>query len=587
MVGIPGRSKGCNTCRQRRVKCTEEKPICSRCVRGGFTCQGYARETVWHHLTTEPSSTNSSTQTILGRLEVVGSRKPDGRTEARTAAHAKVPPMPTQISLSAFQEDLCFAYIFSNFVWRGYGASWLHQSAQGLLGQLAFDSVQALAEISFGKSQKSYRTEIQGRLKYGKALRYMIERLGDGESSSLRELVIPILLLLMHTTTLTDRSAAMFHLQAMTRILSACGPRMFQHQPLRDAFEAARATMVVASLVMRKRVFLDTPAWHKGPYALEPKSKAPQSYLLDILASVPGLLEDHHKLEQMMEEAPSHASFAHDMDASVTVTRPSYDAMRNVVDASFEDIATLRSNIVNRVILKLESLFMWRLRWQVSFGADVYAESGIQNSSVESLVPPNDSTVNCLDKLQFSRPGAAADIALYNSVLMWLLALLNELEPAQSTLYRGELGVGLTTRVRDAAMEICRVFEWQSANHTSAAGETNFVYMFPIGLALCVFDMEPENRDWIRTMLDANALTRDYGVGYTRDDGSLHHASNNVDRPSLIGDAEVGTMDMETGMLRQLQGFGWYVTRELTEDKHSQEIPDPNLVHLLLLRGRS
>lgn len=371
---------------------------------------------------------------------------------------------------------------------------------------------------------------------------------------------------------------------------------------------------------MRKRVFLDTPAWHKGPYALEPKSKAPQSYLLDILASVPGLLEDHHKLEQMMEEAPSHASFAHDMDASVTVTRPSYDAMRNVVDASFEDIATLRSNIVNRVILKLESLFMWRLRWQVSFGADVYAESGIQNSSVESLVPPNDSTVNCLDKLQFSRPGAAADIALYNSVLMWLLALLNELEPlkahfiVESCAYQAMMsmpgaeiaftsgsatglgeppsfeplrGVGLTTRVRDAAMEICRVFEWQSANHTSAAGETNFVYMFPIGLALCVFDMEPENRDWIRTMLDANALTRDYGVGYTRDDGSLHHASNNVDRPSLIGDAEVGTMDMETGMLRQLQGFGWYVTRELTEDKHSQEIPDPNLVHLLLLRGRS
>ncbi|KAI0444914.1 hypothetical protein F4803DRAFT_560573 [Xylaria telfairii] len=610
MVGIPGRSKGCNTCRQRRVKCTEEKPICNRCVRGGFACQGYTRETVWHHLTTDSASTNSSTQAILGRLEVVGSRKPESRTGA------KVPPMPTQISLSAFQEDLCFAYIFSNFVWRGYGASWLHQSSQGLLGQLAFDSVKALAEISFGKSQKSYQTEIQGRLKYGKALRYMIERLGDGERSSLRELVIPILLLLMHTTTLTDRSAAMFHLQAMTRILSACGPRMFQHQPLRDAFEAARATMVVASLVMRKRVFLDTPAWHKGPYALEPSSKAPQSYLLDILASVPGLLEDYHKVEEMMQEDPSHASFAHNIDVSTTGTHPSCDAMPKVAETDFEDIASLRSNIVNRVILKLESLFMWRLQWQVAFGADVYAESDIQNSSAESL---NDSTVNCLDKLQFSRPGAAADIALYNAVLMWLLALINELEPlkahfiVESCAYQAMMsmpdaditftsasatwlggspsfeplrGVGATTRVRDAALEICRVFEWQSANHASVTGETNFVYMFPIGLALCVFDMEPENRDWIRVMLDANALTRDYGVGYARDDGSVHHKSN-VDHPSLIGNAEVGMMDVETGMLHQLQGFGWYVTRELADDKHSQEIPDPNLVHLLLLRGRS
>lgn len=119
----------------------------------------------------------------------------DNSAKARTT----MPPMPTHVSLAAFQEDLCFAYIFSNFVWRGYGASWLHQSAQGLLGQLAFDSVKALAEISFGKSQKSHQTEIQGRLKYGKALRHMVEKLGDGQRGDLRELVVPILLLLMHT----------------------------------------------------------------------------------------------------------------------------------------------------------------------------------------------------------------------------------------------------------------------------------------------------------------------------------------------------------------------------------------------------
>ncbi|KAI0468483.1 hypothetical protein F4859DRAFT_205268 [Xylaria cf. heliscus] len=592
MVGIPGRSKGCNTCRQRRVKCTEEKPFCSRCVRGGFTCHGYTRETVWHHLT--------STEATLGRLVAVESQKPECRTKASARVHGESLRLPTQISLVAFQEDLCFAYIFSNFVWRGYGASWLHQSAQGLLGQLAFDSVKALAEISFGKSQKSQQTEIQGRLKYGKALRYMIERLGDGQKGGLWELVVPILLLLMHTTTLTNRSAAMFHLQAMTQILSACGPEMFQHQPFRDAFEAARATMVVASLVMCKRVFLDSPAWHTGPYALEPQSKSPQSYLLDILTSVPGLLEDHHELKQMMQSNP----LTHDIDACTTGTRHSYDAMPNVAGAGFEDIAASRSNIINRVVVKLESLFKWRLQWQVSFGSDVYVQSGIQ------------------DKLQFSRPSAAADIALYNAVLMWLLALINELAPpkaqfiVQSCAYQALMsipdseiasiskpetvlaelpsfeplrGIGLTTRVRDAAMEICRVFEWQSANHASTTSETNFVYMFPIGLALCVFDTEPEIRDWIRTMLDANALTRDYGVGCSMDDGILH--AGNIDRSSLIGNVEGGTMgdlDAETGMLHQLQGFGWCVTRELAaaDDEHSREIPNPNLVHLLLLRGR-
>ncbi|KAI3335297.1 hypothetical protein F4824DRAFT_465337 [Ustulina deusta] len=516
--------------------------------------------------------------------------------------------LPTQISLAAFQEDLCFAYIFSNFVWRGYGASWLHQSAQGLLGQLAFDSVKALAEISFGKSQKSHQTEIQGRLKYGRALRYMIERLGDGQKDGLWELVIPILLLLMHTTTLTNRSAAMFHLQAMTQILSACGPQMFQHQPFRDAFEAARATMVVASLVTRKRVFLDNPAWHTGPYALAPRSKAPQSYLLDILASVPGLLEDHHGFEQMLSQNHHLAFSAPD---------------RADAGCCFEDIATSRSHMTNRVVAKLESLFVWRLHWQVAFGSDVWVE---KTPSVESLARRNApaAAANRHDKLRFSRPGAAADIALYNAVLMWLLALINELEPPraqfliQSCAYQAMMSmpdvafaftpgaaatglaelpsceplrcVGSTTRVRDAAMEICRVFEWQSANHASTTpSETNFVYMFPIGLALCVLDAEPDTRGWIRAMLDANALTRDYGVGYGVDDGGLHYASR-MGRLSLGGDAEGGTMEdlgAETGILHRLQGFGWFVTRELADDGQCREAPNPNLVHLLLLRGRT
>ncbi|KAJ5515995.1 hypothetical protein N7527_007555 [Penicillium freii] len=41
MVGVGGRSKGCRTCRRRRVKCDEEKPLCHRCQKGGFECEGY------------------------------------------------------------------------------------------------------------------------------------------------------------------------------------------------------------------------------------------------------------------------------------------------------------------------------------------------------------------------------------------------------------------------------------------------------------------------------------------------------------------------------------------------------------------
>ncbi|PVH93735.1 hypothetical protein DM02DRAFT_695211 [Periconia macrospinosa] len=42
MVGVP-RSKGCETCRKRSVKCDELRPSCSQCRRGGRKCPGYER----------------------------------------------------------------------------------------------------------------------------------------------------------------------------------------------------------------------------------------------------------------------------------------------------------------------------------------------------------------------------------------------------------------------------------------------------------------------------------------------------------------------------------------------------------------
>ncbi|KAH8897891.1 hypothetical protein GQ53DRAFT_837646 [Thozetella sp. PMI_491] len=44
MVGVPGRSKGCHTCIQRRVKCDLGKPSCNNCQRTNRLCTGYKRK---------------------------------------------------------------------------------------------------------------------------------------------------------------------------------------------------------------------------------------------------------------------------------------------------------------------------------------------------------------------------------------------------------------------------------------------------------------------------------------------------------------------------------------------------------------
>ena len=43
MVGVPGRSKACTTCKKRRVACDAQRPSCGQCISAARQCGGYAR----------------------------------------------------------------------------------------------------------------------------------------------------------------------------------------------------------------------------------------------------------------------------------------------------------------------------------------------------------------------------------------------------------------------------------------------------------------------------------------------------------------------------------------------------------------
>ncbi|KAI8635468.1 hypothetical protein F5Y19DRAFT_12342 [Xylariaceae sp. FL1651] len=144
-------------------------------------------------------------------------------------------------------------------------------------------------------------------------------------------------------------------------------------------------------------------------------------------------------------------------------------------------------------------------------------------------------------------------------------------------------------------MEICRAFEWQSRCHGTGE-EANFLYMFPIGMAISVLDAEPNDRDWIRSLLAANIITRGYG-GY----GAAHcdntelstEASTTSWRPGLGTAGRRG--DTRTDIDR-VKDFAFYLARETRGTRETQlstdgsrDQPDylsnPGLIHMLLLRG--
>jgi hypothetical protein len=111
---------------------------------------------------------------------------------------SRVASPPPEMSLIAFQGDFCFAFMFSNFVWRSYGAPWLDQAAAGKLGSLSLDATKALSQANFGRSNHKLDIELKGVVQYGKCLRTLSGALGSGAVQGGQDLLVPILVLLMH-----------------------------------------------------------------------------------------------------------------------------------------------------------------------------------------------------------------------------------------------------------------------------------------------------------------------------------------------------------------------------------------------------
>ncbi len=169
----------------------------------------------------------------------------------------------------------------------------------------------------------------------------------------------------------SDLTGSVFHMRGLARLLHMCGPTAFQEQPLLNAFEAARAIMVIGALIGKQRLFLDAEQWRTVPWKLNTLFKTPQSELIDILVMIPGILHDHASLG----------------------TSSSLD------DPSFR-------TLLERVQTQLVILYKWRWGWHIRYGHEVVFETVNQ-------LPPS-STFRFNNQLHFSRFVLASELMLYN-----------------------------------------------------------------------------------------------------------------------------------------------------------------------------
>ncbi|OAA54662.1 C6 zinc finger domain protein [Cordyceps fumosorosea ARSEF 2679] len=92
MVGVPGRSKACNTCLKRKIRCDLAKPYCGNCSKSKRVCGGYARKTAYVFsdnvvLPANAAHDTDGTLTYQGRWKGRTTKKSTKPSPPRTADH--------------------------------------------------------------------------------------------------------------------------------------------------------------------------------------------------------------------------------------------------------------------------------------------------------------------------------------------------------------------------------------------------------------------------------------------------------------------------------------------------------------------
>ncbi|KAM5353341.1 hypothetical protein ACJZ2D_016757 [Fusarium nematophilum] len=442
--------------------------------------------------------------------------------------------LPAELSLDAFESTFCLSRLLDNFVWSAFGAGWIREAATGKLGPLPFEAMTALSQTNFGRQEQAAKLRLKGAERYGRTLRAMVDTLSKKGPASADDLIIPILLLIIHsmyypyrqweafmarvaaddeskweTVIDADHMAAVSHLEGLAKIIYVCGPEGFQTTVKQKAFDSSRMFLTIDSLYKRKRIYLEEHRWRTIPWALNPPAKLPQSKLLDFLAYVPGFLEDYYALEAA--EVYSKYGAGVKLEKADKVFRASPDHLRHrCLKFDYHENSNVRAGDIT--LYNALHLWMIALLWKVE--------------PLSQRVPA--IIVECAKKAALASPGAhdsTSDLPGEST------------SPSDPPSFAPLAGPGECVGLRSPAMEILRVYEWQCRNHhiTGQSTEPIYLYMFPFGMAMGILDKEPEIGEWITEMAGTSIHTAAYTVGRFKKNGFARFITKAMMDPELPG----------------------------------------------------
>ncbi|OJD37392.1 c6 zinc finger domain protein [Diplodia corticola] len=302
MVGVPGRSKGCATCRRRKKGCDLQRPACGQCLKSGLQCGGYDRQRIFiNHTAAQPSTLAAVApptrcSAVAPPVQSVEILLPDALT--RTAYELKSLGLFWEAYLPQGMPFTAASAQLTTGAWLRIVDSIYHREPSLKHALLAM----SLAVI--GRQRDDAWMLSQGYASHGAALREMSQALQIPARAPRDELVAASKLMglfeiLFGADDKDDFAQARSwgsHVKGEQLLVAARGPHAHVHGNAHALFVDGRFNMMIQAARSRKKTMFSNPEWKEIPWQAIPKT--PKDALLDIMVDIPTLME---KLNDLIE----------------------------------------------------------------------------------------------------------------------------------------------------------------------------------------------------------------------------------------------------------------------------------------------
>ncbi|KIW18039.1 hypothetical protein PV08_02326 [Exophiala spinifera] len=285
MVGVPGKSKGCSTCRRRKKGCDQKRPICGQCASSGNVCGGYKRDRTF---ILHPASKAVEKAIFLPYTRTIVAPLPGSLNQ--TAVQAQCRSLFWDLYMP--QGDCACRDAF--LIRCGHPMNWAELIQDVPRQDNALEEAFSALTISrVGQANKDVRLVRESSRIYGRALKELQEALFDPKRMYSDHTLMACMLLGLYEVfegpAFRSRSW-LTHAAGAARLVQLRGPERHQHWEAHHPFLASRIPTVYASILQRKSTYLATEEWLTIPW-VKMGHRTYFDRLTDTTTLIPGFLE--------------------------------------------------------------------------------------------------------------------------------------------------------------------------------------------------------------------------------------------------------------------------------------------------------